>query len=133
VAGCVRLPASDGWFIAIAGRSTLGDGPLGRVDQFCHELYFTRSVADVRAMAVQGADPPASLTHDVDAIFLPAADCYAERQGSPVVELVVTPSAKPLHFRYARGAGPETEGDIVGQFQSRTVWFSEGLRAERFD
>jgi hypothetical protein len=78
-------------------------------------------VADVRAMAVQGTNPPTSITLGVDAIFLPAAVCYVGRPGSPVVELVVTPSAKPLDFQYARGAGPETAGDIVRQFSSGAV------------
>jgi len=72
-------------------------------------------------MAVHWADPPASITFGVDAIFLPAAVCYAERPGSPVVELMVTPSAKPLDFQYARGAGPETEVDIVRPFPSGAV------------
>ena len=78
-------------------------------------------MADVRAMAVHGADPPASITFGGGAIFLPAAVCYAERSRSPLVELMVTPSAKPLDFQYARGAGPETEGDIVRQFPSGAV------------
>jgi hypothetical protein len=83
---------------------------------------FTRSVvADVRRMSSETADQPSSVSLGVDAIFLPAAVYYAERPGVPAVRVVVTPSAEPLDFLYARATGPETTGDIVRQFPSGAV------------
>jgi hypothetical protein len=85
------------------------------------EDAFTRSVlADVRRISSESAAPgPVSL--GVDAIFLPAAVYYADRPGAPTVRVVVTPSAQPLDFLYARQTGPETTGDIVRQFPSGAV------------
>jgi hypothetical protein len=83
---------------------------------------FTRSVvAEVRRMSRETADQPASVSLGVDAIFLPAAVYYSERPGAPAVRVVVTPSAEPLDFLYARATGPETNGDIVRQFPSGGV------------
>ena len=80
---------------------------------------FTRSVvADVRRMAGERADRPATVSLGVDALFLPAAVYYADRPGTPAIRLVGTPTIEPLDFLFTRAAGPETNGEVVRQFPS---------------